>query len=123
MTTTHSRRISRRALLLVLTVVALCAWGGLLLFTKFVAISVPAILIVFILLSIALFCTCALLTYLVSRLIHRPSLVLALRVSALISTWLLFNLILSALRSWSLFSAIVSLGIIVIIELLVRRKS
>ena len=123
MTTMKARRVSRRTLLLIIAAAALCAWGGLLLFTYYVSISGPAIFVVFVLLALALFCTCTLLIYLVSWLIHHPGLVLALRESGLISTWLLFNLLLNTLRSWSLFSAIVSFGIIVIIEILVLGRS
>lgn len=128
MTTFHSRRISRRALLLVISAIALCAWGGLLLFTYFVTISGAAIFAVFILLGLALFSTCVLLTYLVlwiafARRGQIPRLRQALREGGLFSAWLLFNLVLSILHSWSLFSAIVSFGIIVIVESLVLGKS
>ena len=128
MTTTNSRRMSRRTLLMVTGAVALGAWGGLLLFTYYVPRSAPAILGVFILLSLALFCTCMLLTYLVlwvvlARRKQRPRMTQVLRESVLISTWLIFNLLLSVLRSWSLFTAIVSFGIIVVIELLVLGQA
>ena len=42
----------------------------------------------------------------------------ALREGALVSFWVVFNLLLRALHSWSLFVAIVSLGIIIVIEVL-----
>lgn len=124
-TRTRRRRISGRGLLVTIAIVGLCMWGGLLLFTYYVQpASVLAIIGAFLLLSPALFCTCTLLTYLISWAIHaarkrRPNVFQALRQGGLISAWLTFNLLLKSLHSWSLFTTIVSFGIIVIIELLV----
>ena len=129
MTTTNLlRRISRRTQLSILAVIALCMWGGLVLFTYFEQPkSVPTILGVFVLLSIALLCTCTLLIYLISRIIlaaraQRPSAAQALREGALTTAWLVFNLLLSTLHSWSIFTTLVSFGIIVVIELLVLGR-
>jgi hypothetical protein len=125
MTTTHSRsQLSRRGFLLLLTLSALCAWGGLLLFTYFVQPQgMPAILVVFVLLSVALLCTCTLFIYLISLLVlaaraQRPGITQTLREGGLTTAWLIFNLLLSTLHSWSVFVTIVSFGIIVVIELL-----
>jgi hypothetical protein len=128
MTTTRSRRaISRRALLIVIAVSALCTWGGLLLFTYYVQPQGAATIVVFLLLSIALYCTCTLLIYSISWAVlatraRRPSLAQALRESGLTTAWLIFNLLLSALHSWSIFSTVVSFGIIVVAELLVLAR-
>jgi hypothetical protein len=108
---------------------ALGAWGGLLLFTYYVRpTGTPAILVVFVLLALALPSTCVLLTYLVlwlalTRRGQRPRWLQVLREGGLISAWLLFNLALSTLHSWSLFTAIVSFGIIVVVELLVLGQA
>ncbi|SRR5258707_7895327 len=129
MTTTKARRVSRRTLLMIIAASALGAWGGLLLFTYYVRpTGMPAILVVFILLALALPSTCVLLTYLVLWIVltrrgQRPRWLQVLRESGLISAWLLFNLALSALHSWSLFTAIVSFGIIVVVELLVLGQA
>ncbi|HEY0753540.1 MAG TPA: hypothetical protein VGD98_06225 [Ktedonobacteraceae bacterium] len=123
MTTTRARRLSRRGLLLIICAIALAAWGALLLFTYYMPISGPAILAVFILLSVALCCTCFLLTYLILQLMQRMNMVQAWRESGLISAWLIFNLALATLHSWGLFSAIVSFGIIIIIEALLLGRS
>ena len=72
MSTTNSqrRKLSARALLITMSIVMLLAWGGLLLFTRYVPPqSVPAIAAVFLLLSVALFCTFVPLTYLITRAI------------------------------------------------------
>jgi hypothetical protein len=125
MTTTQAKhRMSTRAFLIVLTITALLAWGGLLLFT----LLVPpqgwlALLVVFVLLGLALLCTLTPLIYLVTRAIlarrlYRPTLIQVVREAALISAWVIFNLLLRVLYSWSLFTAIISFGIIVVIEIL-----
>lgn len=131
MTSTRTRRsrISGRGLLIIISASALCAWGGLLLFTYYVQpTSALAIAVVFILLSVALFCTCTLLIYLISRAVlarraRRPSIVQALREGGLTTAWLVFNLLLSTLHSWSIFTTAISFGIIVVIELLVLGRA
>ena len=131
MATTNSRRrrISGRGSLILLFIGALCTWGGLLLFTYYVRpASAPAIVFVFCLLSMALFCTCTLLIYGISWIVltmsaRRASVLQALREGGLTTAWLIFNLLLSTLHSWSIFTTLVSLGIIVVIELLVLGRT
>lgn len=129
MTTKNTRhRMSRRGILLIIALMALCAWGGLLLFTYYVQPQTQAVLLVFFLLSLALWSTCTLLIYLVlwailARRSRRPGLAQALREGGLFSAWLIFNLLLSVLSGWSIFSAVVSFGIIVVIELLILGRS
>ena len=105
-------------------ILALLAWGGLLLFTRYVApASVWSLVVFFALLGVALFCTSAPLIHLatrsmLARRISRPTSGHALRQALLLSIFILFNLLLRVLHSWSLFTALVSLGIMVVIELL-----
>jgi hypothetical protein len=121
---TKRRTISARTLLIIMPITALLAWGGLLLFTRYIPPqSAPALLAFFVLLSLALFCTLTLLIYPITRVIQagrskRPELGQAMRQSGLISIWIIFNLLLRVLASWSLFTAIVSFGIIMVIEIL-----
>lgn len=109
---------------LVMLLIAILAWSGLLLFTHDVPpASMAAFVIFFVLLSSALFCTLAPLIHLITRgvLARRgihPTMSHALREALLISLFIVFNLVLRVLHSWSLFIAIVSFGIIVVIELL-----
>ncbi|HEU5382042.1 MAG TPA: hypothetical protein VFV38_42020 [Ktedonobacteraceae bacterium] len=125
MTTPTSRRsISARALFIALPIVALLAWGGLLLFTHYVPPqSTLAFIIFFTLSGMALFCTLAPLIHLVTRGIlarrhARPVINHALREALLISIWIVFNLSLRVLHSWNFFTAIVSFGIIIVGEIL-----
>jgi hypothetical protein len=125
MTTTQAKRgVSIRAFLIILAITALLAWGGLLLFTRYIA---PAnaldFLVFFVLLGPALLCTLAPLIYLVTRAIlarrlYRPTMIQVIREAGLISALVIFNLLLRVLHSWSIFTAIVSFGIIVVTEIL-----
>jgi hypothetical protein len=82
---------------------------------------------VFVLLYVALTSTLAPLAYIVSlrflsSRLYRATVQHSLRQGALLSLWIVFNLLLRALQSWSLFTAIVSLGIIIVIELLALAR-
>jgi hypothetical protein len=104
-TSKPGRTISRRALFSTLSIVS-------------------SFLGFFVLLGVALLCTFAPLIYLISRLILRRRVTRPLRISqvtrqtVLISAWIIFNLLLRLLHSWSIFTAVVSFGIIMVIEFL-----
>jgi len=123
------RRLSQRALLCTLAILALPAWGGLLLFTYAITPSGGLIFFGFFsLLAIGLLSTLIPLIYLVARPILaarklRPRLGQVIRQASLISAWIMFNLLLRLLHSWSIFTAVVSFGIIVVIELLALGKN
>ena len=116
--------MTNRTSLNLLMLLAPLAWAALLLFTHFVPPqAVPAYIVFFALLGIALTSTLSPLAYFislrfVSSRLHRVTVRHALREGALVSLWVVFNLLLRALHSWSLFVAIVSLGIIIVIEVL-----
>ncbi len=116
--------MTNRASLNMLMILALLAWAALLGFTHFVPPqTVQAYATFLALLGIALICTLSPVAYFVSKRftstrLRRATMRNALREGALISLWVVFNLLLRALHSWSLFVAIVSLGIIVVIEIL-----
>jgi hypothetical protein len=103
---------------------ALLAWGALLAFTYFEPPgSVMKFVVVFVLLFVALACTFTPLAYLISlrfisSRLYRATLRHALRQGLLLALWIVFNLVLRAMHSWSIFTAIVSLGIVAVIELL-----
>jgi len=107
-----------------MVLLALLAWGALLAFTHFEPPnSIVNFVVVFILLFVALASTLSPLAYVISlrfisSRLYRATLRHSLRQGMLVALWIVFNLILRALHSWSLFTAIVSLGIIAVIELL-----
>lgn len=107
-----------------MALVALLAWGELLAFTYFEPPnSVTKFVVVFVLLFVALACTLTPLAYLISlrfisSRLYRATLRHALRQGTLLSLLIVFNLVLRALHSWSIFTTIVSLGIVAVIELL-----
>ncbi|HLQ10657.1 MAG TPA: hypothetical protein VK134_03575 [Ktedonobacteraceae bacterium] len=118
------RRVTRRGALYSMVLLALLAWGALLAFTHFEPPnSIVNFVVVFILLFVALAGTLSPLAYVISlrfisSRLYRATLRHSLRQGMLVALWIVFNLILRALHSWSLFTAIVSLGIIAVIELL-----
>ena len=116
--------MTNRTALNMLMVLAPLAWIALLVFTRFVPPqSVLAYATFFVLLSVALTSTLSPLAYFISlhfisSRLYRATVRHALRQGALLSLWIVFNLLLRALDSWNLFVAIVSLGIILVVELL-----
>ena len=116
--------MTNRTALNMLMVFAPLLWVALIVFTHFVPPqAVQAYVMFFVLLSVALTSTLSPLAYFISlrfisTRLHRATMRHALREGALLSLWIVFNLLLRALHSWNLFIAIVSLGIIIVIEVL-----
>src|SRR5947209_6858674 len=115
-------RINGRTALYTLALVAPLAWAALLLYARFVppqgALAFAAF---FILLDAALTSTFAPLAYVIglrfiSARLYRATVRHALRQGVLLALLIVFNLLLRALQSWSIFTAIVSLAIVVVIE-------
>ena len=113
-----------RTFLSLLLVLALLAWGGLLLFTYYVDPATPQnFLAFFLILMVALTCTFSPLAYLVDKRLlfsrrQQVTIRQALRQGALLSLAIVLNLILRALNSWSILMFVVILGAAVIIEVL-----
>lgn len=120
--------MNNRASLYRLLPIALLAWGGLLLFTRFVPPSTPvAFVAFFLILCVALTSTLALTIYFISSRLfafnrYQPTVHQAIRQGALLALVIALNLIMRALHSWSLFMAIVILGAAVIVEVLALAK-
>jgi hypothetical protein len=116
--------MTNRIALNMLMLLAPLAWAALLIFTHIVPPqSVQSYVTFFVLLGVALSSTLSPLAYFISHRfissrLHRATMRHALREGTLVSLWVVFNLLLRALHSWSLFVAIVSLGIIIVIEVL-----
>ncbi len=122
--------MSNRSSLLLLLLIAPFAWSGLLLFTYFVPpTSLLAFSTFFLALMVALTSTFSPLAYVIgsralSLRIYRKTMRHAIRQGALLSLVIVLNLILRALQSWSIFTAIVIVGAAVVLEVLsLARKS
>jgi hypothetical protein len=121
-------RINGRAALYILALLAPLAWAALLLYTRFVPPQgALAFAVFFILLDIALTSTLTPLAYviglrLISPHLYRATMRHALRQGALLALLVVFNLLLRALNSWSIFTAIVSLAIVIVIEVLALAR-
>lgn len=117
-------RINSRTALYMLALLAPLAWTALLLFTRFVPPQgLLAFAAFFILLDVALTCTFTPLAYVIGLRVYplrggRATMRHALRQGALLAVLIVFNLLLRALQSWSIFTAIVSVAIVVVIEIL-----
>ena len=116
--------MTNRSALNMLLLLAPLTWAALFIFTYVVPPqSVQAYITFFVLLGVALTSTLSQLAYFISlrfisSRLHRATMRHALREGALVSLWVVFNLLLRTLHSWSLFVAIVSLAIIIVIEVL-----
>src|SRR6516225_12315480 len=104
--------MTNRIALNMLMLLAPLAWAALLIFTHIVPPqSVLAYATFFVLLDVALTSTLSPLAYFISlsfisSRLHRATMRHALRQGALLSLWIVLNLLLRALDSWNLFIAI-----------------
>ena len=117
-------RMNGRTALTTLAILAPLAWVALLVYTRFVPPrDVLAFITFFVLLFVALTSTFAPLAYVIglrflSSRLYRATVRHSLRQGALLAAWIVFNLLLRSLQSWSIFTAIVSLGILIVVEVL-----
>lgn len=116
--------MTNRTALYSLMALAPLVWGGLLLFTHFVPPhTLAAFIAFFVLLTVALTSTFSPVAYFVtlrflSSRLYRATVRHALRQGALLSLCIVLNLLLRALHSWSIFTAIVIFVVAVVIEVL-----
>jgi len=116
--------MTNRNALYTLMILAVIGWGGLLLFTRFVPPHTSlAFVAFFVLLGVAITSTFSPVLYFLSRRFltshgYRASVRHALRQGALIALCVIFNLILLALHSWNAFTAVLILGIAIVVEVL-----
>jgi len=116
--------MSNRNALYILMILAVIGWGGLVLFTRFVPPHMLlAFVAFFVLLGVAITSTFSPVLYFLSlRFLtsrgYRASVRHALRQGSLIALCVIFNLILLALHSWNVFTAILILGIAIVVEVL-----
>ena len=111
--------MSNRSSLSTLLLVALVSWGGLLLFTRVVPPgTLPAFITFFLILVVALTSTSAPVAYLISwRFSATPPTVRSvIRRGALFALIVALNLMLRAWGSWNIFTAILIVLAVIIIE-------
>jgi len=120
--------MTERSSLLLSLVITLIAWGGLLLFTRFVApSSLLAFVAFFVLLTIALSTTLTPIAYVLGRRLFAPRRYRmtprhAIRLGALLTLVIILNLMLRALHSWNIFTCIVTLVTATVIEIVALAR-
>lgn len=111
-----------------LLLVTLFAWGGLLLFTYFIEPQSPlALVIFFLIISVALTSTLSIIIYAISRYLlssrlYRVTIRRAIRQGAFLSLAITLNLILRVLHSGNLLTGIMIIGATLVIEVLILAK-
>jgi hypothetical protein len=120
--------MSARSSIYRLLLIILFAWSGLLLFTYFIEPqSLLALIIFFLIVSVALTSTFSIITYGIGRYllpsrVYHTSIRRAIRQGALLSLAIVLNLILRILHSGSIFTAIMIIGAVAVLEVLVLAK-
>src|SRR5258708_7503607 len=120
--------MTNRTALYTLLVLAPLAWGGLLLFTRFVPPhTLLAFVAFFTLLTVALISTFSPLAYLISlrflaSRLYRATVRHALRQGALLSLCIVLNLVLRSLHRRSIFTALVSFVAAIVIDVLALAR-
>lgn len=121
--------MTARVLLSLLLLLALVAWGVLALFTRLVSPDTGLSFVAFfVILMIALTSTFTPVVYAISRALlaqraYRPALGQSLREATLLALAIVLNLLLLALHSWNIFTALASVAAAVVLEvLLLARK-
>jgi hypothetical protein len=114
--------VTRRNALYILIVLAPLSWAGLLLFSNYIPPgTLPTYGVFFLLLGLALTSTFAPLAYFIglrflSSRLYRATIRHALRQGILLALCIILNLILLALRSWNIVTAIVIFVAALIVE-------
>ena len=117
--------MSKRSCLSILVLIALLSWCGLLWFAHAVPPGpLPAIAIFFLILAIALTSTGAPVAYMINRFFSsaQPTVRSALRRGALFALIVVINLMLCAMRSWNVFTAILIVIAVIVVEVIVLAR-
>lgn len=115
-------RLSHRGAVYTLFFLALLAWGGVIAFTRYIPPStVLAFAGFFLLLGLAMTCTLSPIAYVIGRRLlssklYRATMRNSMRQGFLLSLCIVLNLLLRALRSWNIFTAIIIFVAAIIIE-------
>lgn len=121
-------KLTNRAALYILFILAPFLWGGLLLYTRFIPPrTIPAFIAFFVLIGIAITSTFAPIAYFISlrflsSRLARNTVRHSLRQGALLSLCVILNLILLSLHSWNIFAAIIIFAAAIVIEIVSLAK-
>jgi|SRR5579863_8027613 len=116
-------KLTNRVTISLLFVVALFTWAGIVVFTRYVPPQgMKAFVAFFVLLEVALVSTFAPVAYVVglrfiSSRLYRATMRHALRQGILLSLCIVLNLILLALHSWNVITAIIIFVVAIIVEI------
>jgi hypothetical protein len=113
--------MSNRSSLSTLLLIALVSWGGLLVFTRVVSPSTfPALIAFFLILTVALTSTVAPIAYMISQLFSSTQATVrsAIRRGGLFALIVVLNLMLRALSSWNVSTAILIVLAVIVIEVI-----
>jgi hypothetical protein len=116
--------VTKRSSLFILLLLALVTWSSLALFTRFIAPdTVLAFIAFFVILEIALTSTFAPVAYTIGHFVlaarpYQTTIRQSLRQGALLALVIVLNLMLRALHSWNIFTALIILAAAIVIEVL-----
>ena len=117
--------MSNRSSLSTLTLIALFSWGGLLLFTFLVPpYTSLAFIAFFLIVAVALTSTIAPIAYTIGRLFSptQPTVRSAIRRGALVALMVVLNLMLRAWSSWNVFTAILIVLAVIVVEIMALAR-
>ncbi len=116
-------KLTNRVTLLLLFVMALCTWAGIVVYTRYIPPQgLMAFAAFFVLLGVALASTFAPVAYVIglrfiSSRLYRATMRHAVRQGILLSLCIVLNLILRALHSWNIITAIIIVVAALVIEI------
>ena len=116
-------KLTNRATTYLLLVLALCMWAGIVVFTRYVPPQgMMAFVAFFVLLAVALASTFAPVAYVIglrfiSSRLYRATMRHAVRQGILLSLCIVLNLMLRALHSWNIITAIIIFAVAIVIEI------
>jgi hypothetical protein len=116
-------KLTNRATTSLLLVLALCMWAGIVIFTRYVPPQgMMAFTAFFVLLAVALASTFAPVAYVIglrfiSSRLYRATMGHAVRQGVLLSLCIVLNLMLRALHSWNIITAIIIFAVAIVVEI------
>lgn len=116
-------KLTNRATNCLLLVLALCMWAGIVVFTRYVPPQgMMAFAAFFVLLAVALASTFAPVAYVIglrfiSSRLYRATMRHAMRQGVLLSLCIVLNLMLRALHSWNIITAIIIFAAAIVLEI------